>query len=979
MRLMSKGRLSKKILYSLTTLPVLCGAMLGVSIAEAAPVHETQTVQNTTKVYEDGSSITVNDNYAVYADSDNTTDITIEAGELKISGDNVDGAVVANNGKINFGGDVVSIKNNNTEDWSSIVRTENGGILNLNNNKTVIQGENYNGLLATGEAKVTSDDLIINLDRSKNTFGDNEIYGMIVSNKSDFNATGDVVINLNGSENDFVLQGINLWSGDGDSGGEVTFNETLNITLNNNSAAHKEEGPTSHGIGAYDNSKMTFKSITNITALGGLENIGISSDGSTIRSDGKMTLTVADSFDKESYVDNDYGNNIALFLFGADATMGETILQAFGGASSQGLESGEGSKIKFNDDLTVIVDNGNGTATGVHLYGDSIFEGENVNIFANGSDSGAFHLVDGSEATVNGLLNIKAIGDETGNGLSVGSGNGAATFVGQDAFIEVSGANSIAILASGDGNVTFNGSVATKAAIAAQAEGKKGVLNLNGDFDTTAQKDTLIKAFGGGQININKSGAGTVKIDGKIKTSEDNKENAIVLHMNNAASFWNMTDDSNLTTLTLNNGAIVDMRADKNNYNTLTMEKLEGNGGVIKQDIDVRSMESDKVFVTKDFSGTQVLDIYQKDNYVPIGNGNEGYGLVLASVKGDGVFTAKDHEGSLFYTHYNLDHKDSDTLGYDTDWYLNGIDVSNDTTSVKTVMSSGALNYHTWRTENDKLLQRMGELRHNGEEAKGAWFRVNGSKIGRDSKFGFENKYTAYELGYDEVAKRTEEKTRYQGAAISYTDGSSSYSRGSGDNSSKAISFYNTEIGSKGNYLDLVFKISNMDHDFTVYDTNSKKITGDFNNTGVALSAEYGRKNALKNGWYIEPQAQFTMGYLGGDNYITSNGIEVNQSGIKSAVGRIGFNIGKEIGSKGIVYAKANLLHEFGGGYDVTMTDSTGRVKVSDSFNDTWFEYGIGAAFASGKNSHVYFDVERSAGSDFTKNWQWNIGARWNF
>ena len=37
-------------------------------------------------------------------------------------------------------------------------------------------------------------------------------------------------------------------------------------------------------------------------------------------------------------------------------------------------------------------------------------------------------------------------------------------------------------------------------------------------------------------------------------------------------------------------------------------------------------------------------------------------------------------------------------------------------------------NYHTWRTENDKLLQRMGELRHNGEEAKGAWFRVKGSK-----------------------------------------------------------------------------------------------------------------------------------------------------------------------------------------------------------------------------------------------------------
>ena len=54
-------------------------------------------------------------------------------------------------------------------------------------------------------------------------------------------------------------------------------------------------------------------------------------------------------------------------------------------------------------------------------------------------------------------------------------------------------------------------------------------------------------------------------------------------------------------------------------------------------------------------------------------------------------------------------------------------------------------------------------------------------------------------------------------------------------------------------------------------------------------------------------------------------------------------------------------------------------MKVSDSFDDTWFEYGIGAALTTGSNSHIYFDVERSAGSDFTKDWQWNVGVRWNF
>lgn len=977
-KLISKGKLKSQILYALTTMPIVYSAMLGMSIVEAAPVYETETVHDTTKSYDDGSTIIVSNSYAVYADNGETTNITITSGELTVAGRHGLGAIRANGGTINFGGDTVTITNNIKEAWSDAVTVASNGTLNFNNKQTIIRGDNYNGLLVAENSTASSNALTIDLDRSQGTFSDDKLYGMIVSNGSNFEAAGAVNINLKGSADDWNINGLNLWGND--AGGTVTFNDSLNIT----SIAHANADAINYGIGAWNNSTMNFNGAVNITVLGGSENIGINCDGSTINAAGKTVLTVADSFANNKYLDNDKGDNMALFLYdNANATMGETVLQAFGGKTAHGLEAGVGSTAKFTDDLTVVADNENGNATGIHLYLDSVLEGQNVSIFTNGNNSGAFHVVDSSQGTVNGLLNIKALGDENGNGLSVGSGNGAATFVGQDAFIEVSGANSIAILASGDGNVTFNGSVATKAAIAAQAEGKNGVLNLNGDFDTTAQKDTLIKAFGGGQIHINNSGAGTVKIDGKIKASKDNKDNAIDLHMNNAASFWNMTAASNLTSLTMNNGAVVDMRADKNGYSKLEVQKLVGTGSIFKQDIDVRSMESDKIFVNDDFSGSQILDIYQKDNYVPAEDSNEGHGLLLASTNGDGVFTAKDREGTLFYTHYDLANKQSDTAGYTTDWYLDKISNldpgDKPTTSVDTILAANALNYHTWRTENDKLLQRMGELRHNGDEQNGAWFRTHGSKIGRSGKFGFENKYTAYELGYDELTKNTAEVKRYQGAALSYTDGRSGYSSGSGDNSNKAISFYTTEIGSKGHYLDVVFKISNMDNDFAVYDTNSNKITGDFNNTGVSLSAEYGRKNTLQNGWYIEPQAQFTLGYLGGDNYTTNNGIEVRQSGIQSAVGRLGFNIGKEVSSAGIVYAKANLLHEFGGGYDVSMRDSSGAVTVSDIFNDTWFEYGIGAALKTGRSSHLYFDVERSAGSDFKKDWQWNIGARWTF
>ena len=500
---------------------------------------------------------------------------------------------------------------------------------------------------------------------------------------------------------------------------------------------------------------------------------------------------------------------------------------------------------------------------------------------------------------------------------------------------------------------------------------------INWNMDT-AESSLQGCLYSGADGELNVVGDGAVIFEGKSAFLQGKAGKTTVDFKNEA--LWKLTASSELTDLKLNSGAVVDMCADGGTYSTLKTVGLNGNDGVIKQDIDVREMKRDKILVSGDFSGTQALDIYQKDNYIPDAGSTEGTGLVLASVNGNGVFTAKDREGTLFYSHYDLAAKASATDGFATDWYLNKIIKKDDpTTSVDTILAASALNYYTWRTENDKLLQRMGELRHNGVDAKGAWFRVRGSKIGRDSRLGFENQYKAYELGYDELVKNTEDVKRYQGFALSYTDGNSSYSRGSGDNSSKAISFYNTDIGSKGHYLDVVLKISNMDNDFTVYDTNAKKITGDFDNTGVSLSAEYGRKNELNNGWYIEPQAQFTLGYLGGDNYLTDNNIEVQQSGIKSAVGRVGFNIGKAIGAKGIVYAKANLLHEFGGGYDVTMSDSSGRVKVSDSFDDTWFEYGVGAAFATGTNSNIYFDVERSSGSDFKKDWQWNVGARWNF
>ena len=621
-----------------------------------------------------------------------------------------------------------------------------------------------------------------------------------------------------------------------------------------------------------------------------------------------------------------------------------------------GIDSYDGATISVGDGLRLFVTGGKDTR-GVEVgFNDAkVTLGENASIIANSRDGvalGVFVFNKGKfEAAKDLVINVSA---DDGSQWAAGV---LAQGTGSEAVL-----NGAVISATEGGTASYaiytynNGSVV----------GNAGKYNIYGNILNNS----------GGIVDLT-ANSGSF-IEGWVSTASTAETNISL----EEASYWKVTGDSNLTHLH-NDNSIVDMTHDSNTFSTLTVDNLSGENGVIKMDIDAsqNSLNSDKLYVTDTLTGTQYIDLYEVNGYTPVGE--EGVGTVLATVNNhNGSFAAVDGEGTLYWKRYELDHQDTaDTSGnYTKDWYLKQVtNIDQPTTSTDTILAANALNYHTWRTENDKLLQRMGELRHNGEEAQGAWFRLRGTKIGRDGKFDFENKYTSYELGYDTITKNTDDKIRYQGAAVSYVDGDSSYNRGSGDNSSKAISFYNTEIGSKGHYLDVVFKVSNLDNDFKVYDTKNNKITGDFNNTGVSLSAEYGRKNVLHNGWYIEPQAQFTLGYLGGDSYTTSNGIEVSQSGIKSAVGRIGFNIGKEVGSKGVVYAKANLLHEFGGGYDVTMYDGRDRVKVGDTFNDTWFEYGVGAAFAAGKNSHVYLDVERSSGSDFTKDWQWNIGARWTF
>lgn len=988
--------------------------------------HGIASQSNGSVILTEGSGITIATNgsgsHGIYADSGGNF---TSNGNLNISM-NFNGwadahAITSKNGSVTLGENAVTVISTNNGGMYGLYAAEDGEIVNEGSLQI-----NANSTSEWGTSAIVADNGSVKLGSKSDTTiitSGPGAYGLITMNNGTASSSGQLDITTGGSyahgmtvetDGKVTLEDASATtiktSGDGShgiyaNGGSAVLNGELEITT--------AGANDSHGIAAQNNGQVTFaegsKTIINTE---GYRSHGFFVENGTITSAGQLEISTAAA------------ETSGLFAMAGKISHDGSLKVTTNNTQAHGVYSGgSGTVVDLKGTAAVTTHGDSSHAFFVQGGGELQLDGQ-VAAITEGTSAHGLSANSGGKITA-AAGSLVSVSTEKNNAYGIDAQNGQVDLAGtmqvetkgdgaygvhaygasgsvqlENVFVTTAGDGAHGLAANYGGTVSFNGN--TKITVAktdnayalhatldnSRIEGQ-GVIDINGSvyaanggkIDVTAAAASQLT----GDIVVESSGVSDITFSsdalftGLTSLSGTNSENNLTLGSN---SLWNMTGTSSLSSFT--NNAVVDMTKDGNTFSTLTVDNLNGNGTFL-MDIDGTAVDqSDKIVVNDTFTGSQVLSLQEtggRDSDIEIGQA--AVGTVLASVNnGDGVFTADDHEGSLYWERYELGSQANDNTGY-TDWYLKAVDVlnpgNNPTTTVKTAMSAGALAYHTWRAD-DKLMERMGDLRQRGEEEQGAWVRVKGSKLSHDGKFGFENKYTMYEIGYDQVMKKTDAYTRYGGVSMSYSDGSSSYDSGSGDNKNKAISFYMTQVGEKGHYVDVVAKFNHMDTDFTVYDSNSKKITGDFDNTGVSLSAEYGRKNSLsQNGWYVEPQAQMTVGYLGSSSYM-SNKVQVDQSGISSVVGRLGFNLGRDIDKKTNFYVKANLLHEFSGSYDVAFTDKFGnRAKLDDDFNDTWFEYGAGVAFQGSKNNYFYLDVERSAGSDYKKDWQWNVGASWTF
>lgn len=434
-----------------------------------------------------------------------------------------------------------------------------------------------------------------------------------------------------------------------------------------------------------------------------------------------------------------------------------------------------------------------------------------------------------------------------------------------------------------------------------------------------------------------------------------------------------------------------------NEHRKVTIGELKGNGGIFKVDLDwatnngqkVETDNSDYIYIKKSNGGMQTIDFDASKAHLEDMKVNEDK-LYFANVAGGGTSFETVTGAKAVYSGagnvYNYEYGVGNETNADnsTEFYVEVTGKSAEGNanyeSAKGAMYAG----YALGTELDTLNKRMGEARYL-EDDNGVWVRYRHAKTGWEDTF--ETNSNMFQLGFDNEVQE-DDGTHYRGVAVDYTDADTSlmHARGDGENKRYAVSLYDTWVGEKGHYRDLVLRGGRINSDYDIsgmFSNGMEDIGGDYHQWFGSISAEWGRKNDMQSGWYFEPQTQVQLARVGGASYVSDSGIAVDQDGATSLIGRVGFRLGREYekdnGKTDNYYFKADLMHEFMGDKGIALSTATERYTDEYDGQETWFDIGLGADISIGKNSFFWADVERTLGADFDNTWQINGGFRWEF
>ena len=515
---------------------------------------------------------------------------------------------------------------------------------------------------------------------------------------------------------------------------------------------------------------------------------------------------------------------------------------------------------------------------------------------------------------------------------------------------------------AGTGTVTFNGT----------ADFTNGTLNLKSDTDVQTKENSL------GSLDI--SGTAMNLTDNLAALTVEDKttlagSTVYFYDENNQAEKYNTADYRTITTNEL----------DASDTNELFM-RTNANG------VYGQSAGNDKITSTNTVTGSGTYNITVFDQGMRNGYNNAAGADTKGHLDQDVVLIENADKGGT----YNIKEMkyDNGVWAYEyegkADIVDDGLNLTQVTTRAATQSSAqmaaqdankiAAGAAVTLFGADETLMERLGDVRNSADDNDGVWAKYVGGKIKVDGLQGDNDyQYNGFAAGYDrEIGSNWR-----IGLAGQYAKGDTSLTNGDGEIKTAAGALYGTWTGDKGHHVDIIAKVGKVDSETSAYGgTIAQKLDGDFGSTAISFAVEYGYRQDLNDGWFVEPMVRASYVHLGGDDYIVTtrdNTMSVTNDSMNSIVLRGGFLLGKTFAAGSSVYLKAAVLHDFDGDINTHVSADGRSASYSDSIGGTAIEYGIGVNHKFNKDSSMYLDVERISGGDVTKNWGVNVGFRYSF
>ena len=808
---------------------------------------------------------------------------------------------------------------------------------------------------------------------SKDTYRDNGIY-YDNTDSYDFTNEPNSSVKTDG-KNDSIIHA-------GDNNVNITNDSELDITA-------KEGG---YGIKAENGKTVTTKGNTNISAAKGT---GILADGGSVAMNNYNTIAADTGIEAKN------GGKVS--------ASGKTDITAAGKALHA---DGDGSTITLNDGSIsgkVLAENkGSITTNGAVLKGDVTAQTNGKAALTNGSTSAGI-TADGGTITTNGT-------EVAGEALAENSGTVAMTG-GKAASVTADGSS-----ATTDGTVVDRLISAKNGGTASMKNGSAKGLSADKDSTVTATLDKSDAKIDG---NVANEGTASVNISNGAVWTGDSTGTGTTNANIGSGSIWTGASSNG------NTKAVIDGTWTQTGASELA--SLSGSGTIDKRsdnngDLNIASYSGSNTFVYNH----SIVDDSTRENAEYYGDKNGGNKAVSVSggniniaeaAKGSTISLMTDRAGlnvdSSFFRDKNLTNDALDKLAnklyyhgtesltgrvgfgegltapsewknitfkkdgqgsYDYTTIVNSLDIqygSEETAMMKGTKSALFGSAMMWRGNNNDIQRRMGDLRL-GQGETGVWARYIGGKNRYDQQNTYLNQ--DYDIGQAGFDKKVGDWT--VGLALDHGDGKVHYIGGKGKEKINTLAVYGTRVSNDGRYFDVIVKTGQVKNKFDVSNEIGNKLHGDYKTWGNSISLEYGKRFVEDSGFYMDPSVEFTAGRLNGKNFKGTSDLGtlyVHQHGFNSAIGRIGFSIGRQQ-ERSNIYAKFALAHEFGGSFRTDFYADDGGLKSTKvDLSDTWLDMELGGSLSLGKNVYLYGTYTRTFEADMATKWRADVGVRYTF